>query len=82
MIEDPIPSRALDGRARAGSGGAGLRSPWWADLSSDRRRGLHRHLDRMILPDSRLPQLRPSDPTCGSAPGAIATGPTRPSRAT
>jgi hypothetical protein len=50
MVEDPILSRALNGRARGGSTGAVLRSPWWIDPRSDRRRGVRRHLDWMVLP--------------------------------
>lgn len=49
MIEDPILSRALNGR-RAGSGGAVLRSPWWIDPRDDTRRGFRRHFDWMVLP--------------------------------
>jgi hypothetical protein len=51
MVDDPILSRALDGRARAG-GGSILRGPWWTDPRDDRRRGLRRHLDWMILPQA------------------------------
>jgi hypothetical protein len=52
MVEDPILSRALNGRARGGSASAVLRSPWWIDPRSDRRRGVRRHLDWMVLPGS------------------------------
>ena len=51
MVEDPILSRALNGR-RGMAGGSALRSPWWVDPRNDRRRGLRRHLDWMILPSS------------------------------
>src|SRR5947209_16585467 len=49
MVEDPILSRALNGRRGAGTA---LRSPWWVDPRTDRRRGWRRHLDRMVLPGS------------------------------
>lgn len=51
MIEDPILSRALNGRGGA-NGGATLRSPWWVDPRADTRRGWRRHLDWMVLPSS------------------------------
>jgi hypothetical protein len=49
MIDDPILSRALSGRQL---GGAALRSPWWVDPRSDRRRGFRRHFDWMVLPSA------------------------------
>jgi hypothetical protein len=52
MIEDPILTAALGGGQRGGRPGAALRSPWWVDPRKDRRRGLRRYLDWMILPDS------------------------------
>jgi hypothetical protein len=50
MIEDPILSRALNGRLRGGPVASALRSPWWIDPRTDRRRGLRRFLDWMVLP--------------------------------
>jgi hypothetical protein len=52
MIDDPILSRALNGRGHAGPGGSPLRSPWWVDPRNDERRGLRRHLDWVLLPGS------------------------------
>jgi hypothetical protein len=52
MIEDPILSQALNGRSRGGASGSVLRSPWWVDPRQDHRRGIRRHLDWMVLPDS------------------------------
>src|SRR4051794_30466914 len=53
MIDDPILSRALNGPRYAGdTSGSTLRSPWWVDPRSDRRRGFRRRLDWMVLPDS------------------------------
>jgi hypothetical protein len=52
MIDDPILSRALNGRMGGGAGGALLRSPWWVDPRHDERRGVRRHLDWMVLPSS------------------------------
>jgi GTPase SAR1 family protein len=52
MIPDPILSQALGGRQRGGPAATALRSPWWVDPRHDRRRGLRRHLDWMILPDA------------------------------
>lgn len=51
MIPDPILTEALNGRQHGGSVGSALRSPWWVDPRSDRRRGPRRHLDWMVLPD-------------------------------
>jgi hypothetical protein len=50
MISDPILSQALNGRHRSGPATSALRSPWWVDPRTDRRRGLRRYLDWMILP--------------------------------
>ncbi len=52
MVDDPILSRALSGRAHAGRPGQGtnLRSPWWTDPVHNKKRGLRRFLDWMILP--------------------------------
>jgi hypothetical protein len=60
MVEDPILSRALNGR-RGPAGAGTLRSPWWIDPRTDRRRGARRHLDWMVLPD------RLDCPHCGKA---------------
>lgn len=49
MIEDPILSRALNGR-RGMMGGSALRSPWWADPWTDERRGWRRFFDWLLLP--------------------------------
>ncbi len=52
MIPDPILSKALNGPRVAAGAGATLRSPWWVDPRHDARRGVRRHLDWMILPNS------------------------------
>lgn len=51
MIDDPILTRALNGRHAAASGAA-IRSAWWVDPSRDPRRGARRFLDWMLLPGS------------------------------
>jgi hypothetical protein len=50
MVEDPILSRSLNGRRGHSGAGAALRSAWWVDPRADRRRGIRRHLDWMVLP--------------------------------
>ena len=61
MVDDPILSRALHGRASTGAGGSSLRSPWWVDPRADRRRGVRRHLDWMVLPSAL------ECPNCGNS---------------
>jgi hypothetical protein len=63
MVDDPILTAALAGHQRGEPTGATLRSPWWIDPRRDRRRGLRRHFDWMILPDT-LPC-----PNCGKPTG-------------
>jgi hypothetical protein len=52
MVDDPILTAALGSRQRGGPPDATLRSPWWVDPRRDRRRGLRRHLDWLLLPDA------------------------------
>ncbi|MBX6311946.1 MAG: hypothetical protein IRY99_03350 [Isosphaeraceae bacterium] len=52
MIEDPILSLALNGRRPHSGAGSTLRSPWWVDPRTDRRRGFRRFLDWMVLPSA------------------------------
>jgi GTPase SAR1 family protein len=57
MIDDPILARALHGRQSGQD--ITIRSPWWTDPRTDRRRGWRRHLDWMLLPGSaRCPNCR------------------------
>jgi hypothetical protein len=63
MVDDPILTAALGGRQRGGPAGAALRSPWWVDPRRDRRRGLRRYLDWMVLPDTL------QCPNCGKPTG-------------
>jgi hypothetical protein len=80
MIDDPILSKALNGPMFSGGAGANLRSPWWVDPRLDRRRGLRRHLDWMLLPSSlNCPNCgKPTDvrlcPRChGRLPDSVVT---------
>jgi hypothetical protein len=81
MIDDPILSRAMFGpRWSNGTGGSALRSPWWVDPGRDKRRGIRRFFDWMVLPGSlACPNCRkPTDvrlcPRChGRLPDAVIT---------
>lgn len=52
MIDDPILSKALNGPRWANAGGALLRTPWWVNPTQDRRRGLRRYFDWLVMPGS------------------------------
>lgn len=52
QIDDPILSRALNGRGGNDQAGTILRGPWWTDPLRDRRRGIRRFFDWMLLPKS------------------------------
>lgn len=77
MIEDPILSRALNGRHAPATAGSVLRGPWWIDPRADYRRGICRHPDWLILPDSLPCPIAAKAPTTGSAHAATSTRPTR-----
>ena len=51
MVEDPILTRALNGR-RGSQAGAAIRAPWWVDPGKDARRGSRRYFDRLLMPSS------------------------------
>ncbi len=59
MIDDPILSRTLHGRAGGVRADGLIRGPWWVDPQKDVRRGGRRYLDWLMLPKS-LPC-----PNCG-----------------
>jgi hypothetical protein len=50
MVEDPILSRAINGRR--GGPASTLRGPWWIDPRRDQRRGPRRHFDWLFLPSA------------------------------
>ncbi len=51
MVDDPILTRALNGR-RGSTTGAAIRAPWWIDPPKDTRRGMRRFFDWLLMPAS------------------------------
>ena len=50
MIPDPVLSRSMNGTPAGPNAAAAVRTPWWTDPMSDRRRGFRRFLDWMWMP--------------------------------